>query len=194
MIQFEIGEKVKVYAEVGLMKKPKWIVGTYLDELPMNGAMVEVHGNKIISDIYRVKRYKRLEFKNGSCPEVDKFVATYWDTLKNIISAGFTHLLGPKAPKIEIDEEEKIISVQDGWISISPGIVERESIIEFSEHPTWSVSIAFSSHGTWDSPPDVDVSEIGECSNVVGAAELFVNTVWKENNRGFWESAVPYHD
>lgn len=192
---FDIGESVKVFTEVGLMKKPRWLVGRFLDEIPEKKAMVEVSGNKVISDLNRVKKYIKIHYnEDGTCPVLDEFVNKHWDQLKSVVSTSVAQLLGPKAPKLNIDEQEKIISVDSGWISLSPGVIERESFTEFAEHPTWIVSVSVSTSGSrWD-PPDVDICDIGNQANVVNAAQLFVNTIWNETNRGYWESAGFYFD
>lgn len=190
---FEINEKVKTFTEVGLMKKPRWLLASFLDHVPPYSAMLEINGNKVISNYNRIKKYRPLEknFK-GEYQELNDFVNKYWDSLKKLISMGVNKLLLPKPPVIEINEEDKIISIESGWISICPEIKEYESIIEFFEKPTWSVSVAASTSGGMWEPENTDICEVGEQSNVVCAAQLFVETAWKEINRGFWESAGDY--
>jgi len=183
----QIGDKVKVFAQVGLMKESKWLVGSYLDDVPENSAMVEISGNRVIAQKCKVKK-----FIKATPEDTDKFTKNYWSPLKSIVALGVERLLGPNPPKLEINEEEYSISLQDGWISISPGIEERESIVEFAEHPCWTVSIAVSTGGGYWEPPDVDICDVGSCSNCVNAAQLFVETIWKETNRPFWESASFY--
>jgi hypothetical protein len=194
MTKFNIGDEVKVLTQVGLMKGPKWLVGRFLDEMPENRAIVEVKGHKVVCENHKVKKYRKLIVtEDGTYPELEEFVSKYWDQLKSVVTVGVAQLLGEKAPKIEINEDDKIISA-DEWISIAPGVVERESFLEFAEHPSWTVSVTVSTSGSrWD-PPDVDICEVGEHANVVAAAELFVNTIWKESNRGYWDSAGDYFD
>lgn len=194
-MKLEIGDKVKVFTQVGLMKESKWLSGTYLDEVPEGSAMVLVSGNKIISDIRKVKKHTKLERnKDGSCLKLDRFVEQYWDQLKSLVSTGVASLLGPNPPKIEIDEEDHIISIENGWISISPGTIEKETFLEFIETPTWVTSVSCSTNGSYWEPPDVDVCDIGYNENVVNAAQNFVETIWKERTRSFWESAGEYFD
>lgn len=191
----EINDKVKVFTQVGLMKEPRWLQGTYLDEVPDGHAMVLVSGNRIMCDARKIKKHIRLERdENGNCPGLDRFIDQYWDQLKSIVSLGVAKLLAPNPPKIEIDEDEHIISIDGGAISIGSSVVEKETFMEFRETPTWAVSVAVGTSGSRWEPPDVDICDVGECQNVVGAAQLFVETIWKEMHRGFWESAGDYYD
>jgi hypothetical protein len=187
-----IGQRIKAFVTLGLNKTPRWIDGTFLDEVPEGSAMIEVRGNKLIVESRKVKKYTKLSRNpDGSSPEEDEFVEKHWESLKSVVLLGVAQLLQSKYV-VEVNEEEKIISVENGWISIAPGIVDRESIVEFAEHPTWTVSMAVQWGGGYWDPPDVDLVEVGHSPNVVNVAELFVNTIWKESNRGFWESAMVY--
>jgi hypothetical protein len=185
-MNFEIGQAIKI--QVLDRTADKWICGTFLDEVPGDKAMVELRGKKEIWDVCRIKKHMKLDRNpDGSCPKLDDFVAKHWDNLKKVVTMGVTKIL-TKAPKLEIDEEEKIISVDNGWISISAGTRETVSIVGFVEQPTWYISIAVPTGGSYWEPPDVDTIEIGDSPNVIGAAELFVTTIWKESNKGFWDA------
>lgn len=187
-MKFEIGQPIKIQVS------DRWLCGTFLDEVPGNKAMVEFRGKKQIWDASKIKKHIKLDRNpDGSCPGLDEFEKTHWDSLKSVVSLGVAQLLGPNPPSIEIDEDEKMISIDSGWISIHSGTVERVSIIGFVEHPTWCVSMAVSSAGSYWEPPDVDIVEVGEKSNVVAAAELFVSTYWIEKNKSFWDNADIYH-
>mgnify|MGYP006266893325 CR=1 FL=1 len=187
MRNLEIGDEVRVFTQVGLMKAPKWLRGTFLDEVPNDQAMVEVSNNKLIADIRRVKKYRKV----GS---IDEFVSKYWKDLKSIISISIPKLLGPNHPQIEINDEDNIISVYNGAISIAPELIDRETFLEFLNTPSWVVSIAVpTGGGAWE-PPDVDICAVGDRPHVVNAAELFVETIWKESNKSFWESAAEHYD
>jgi len=187
MGSIQIGERVKVFTQVGLMKESKWLVGEYLDDVPEDRCMIQVSGNRIISNRNKVKK-----FTKATQEDTDKFVKAQWPALKSMVSLGVEKLLGPNPPKLEIDEVEYSISVENGWISIAPSIEERESIIGFIECPCWSVAIAVSTGGGYWDPPDVDICDVGSCTNTVSAAQFFIETIWKETNRPFWESASFY--
>jgi hypothetical protein len=181
-MSFEIGQDIKV------QDSSKWICGTFLDEMPCNKSMVKVRGKEQIWETNKIRKHIKLKRNpDGSRPQLDEFESKYWQHLKNTVSIGLNHIFGDKAPSLEINDEEHIISIGEGWISIAAGVTEDASISGFIEKPTWCVSVAVPTSGSYWEPPDVDIIEIGDCQNTIGAAELFVTTIWKEKNRSFWD-------
>lgn len=190
-MSLQIGDRVKVFTQVGLMKTGRWLTGKYLDDVPDGSSMVEVSGNKVMCDRHKVRKYVRLERD-----QYGQILSTFWDKtweeLKRAVTLGFNNpTVLHHAYALDIDEDEKMISIENGWISVSPSTVEKESIISFIEAPCWAISIATTGCQTYWEPADVDVNEVAYSENPINAAQLFVKTVWEESNRPFWDSMSP---
>lgn len=178
-------DEVKVFAQVGLMKEPKWLRGTLLEaHFPESGYLVQTSGNKIWSD--KVKRYERLVCKDGIYPAVIEFENKHWNSLKNFISDAMSKFFPNE--KLIIKEEEKIISACDEVVTINSGITEVESIASFAEHPVWEVQTWHSIPSTRWEPGDVDCKLIGNAFSSLSGAKIFVDAVWSVHSDCYWTS------
>jgi hypothetical protein len=194
MTPLNIGDKIKVFTQVGLMKEPRWVCGVFLDHVPDDKAMVEVAGNKILSDIRKVKKHVRLAYVNGVCPELEKFATEHWPKLKAITVKAYERVIGRDPSELIIDDNEKTIHDKTENIFIGPAVVERETFLEFRENPCWGVGMIVCDHGTRWEPPSADEIEVGNNMNWANAANLFIDTLWKETHRDFWDDEAMKHD
>ena len=195
--EIQIGDRVKVFTQVGLMKEPKWVRGIFLDHVPEDKAMVEVSGNKILSETRNIKRHVRLPYVDGACKGLEEFASNNWSNLKDLTIKAYKEIMGRDPAELKIDDDEKIIYDSTESISIGPAIIERESFSEFREVPCWEVGMVVSDGGSYWEPPSVDEIQVGNQENFVNAANLFIDTLWKETHRSFWDNAgfaYPYED
>lgn len=176
-------DKVKVFAQVGLMKEPRWLNGILLeDSFPESGYLVQTSGNKVWSD--KVKRLYTLDCVDGVYPKVVKFEDKNWNDLKDLITKGINNFF-PKEP-IVIKEEEKIISAYNDMVTISADITEVESISAFYEHPVWAIHTWHETASTRWEPADVDCKLFGNAFNSIDGAKCFIDAVWSIVSEGYW--------
>lgn len=173
----KVGDKIKAYVQVGLMKKPRWIRGTMLED-----GMVEVSGNKLKPDCMNVKLWQPLKYIDGRCPEIESFRDENWEGLKRVVTESVARFF--PEDEVRVDEDEKIISVAD--INVCVGVKEAASIAAFREVPVWTVTYFRHVPATRWEPDDVDEVNCGDSSTTIGAARILVDALWKFHTDGYW--------
>jgi len=182
MKEIPIGSLVKGFARLGSQTKEKWTRGTYIGNNKVEfwtGVVLTLPDNKI-------KEYKRFERIGREYPDQSDFVNKTWDKLKeNIIDS-----VGRFFPevKIEVDEEEHIVYALQNAISICPAIIERESILAFTEMSTWQVCVEVNYPSTLWEPGSSDFAEISESPNPITASKMFLDTIWKNYTEDYWQN------
>jgi hypothetical protein len=188
MTPFLDGEKIRVNAKVGRMKKAGWIKGVVLESKFDDEVLVETKsGQKIWTENSNVKHDKTLEYnqETQSFPEVDKFVEANWTNLISVIENTMKEFF-PKM-KVSTDEEEKIINIED-IVSISASIETRETLSSFIEVPVWDVSVYSYVPGNYDEPPSTDLCNVGYSPTNYGTAKIAIDVLMKERISSYFES------
>jgi hypothetical protein len=203
------GDQIKVFVQVGLMKKPRWLKGTLiasnrnleLQELKNLGFkarvkhedeyLVEVCGNRLYLKPQDVREWRPLEFSPSpefKCERMEQFTAAQWGDLKakcrDSVAKFFPEVI------LTINEEEKTISAEDQYgpyLTVSPAVLERESICAFFEVPAWEIVLWQSIPATRWEPADVDEKNCGFSMTTIGAARLLVDNIWKLRTEDYWQ-------
>ena len=191
------GDKIKAFVQVGLMKKPKWIKGECVEAIG-EWTGVEIHrvnvsGNTLALGPGLVKSWVPLTFTKKDNDdyfneECDSFVTENWEYLKSDCISAVQKFFPEVA--VKVNEDEKTLSVEDSYgpyITISVGIIERESIARFFEVPAWSVVYWKSIAATRWEPEDVEEVNCGDSQNTLGAAKILVDMLWRFKTEGYWE-------
>lgn len=166
----------------------KWEEALVLDEINQEKCIVRYKRKEMVLNTNMVRPFKKLQYVGGRCEDVENFCKQNWNNLKHFVTLGYSHILKHKDNLLSFDDEEKTIYYKDSWISIAPGVLERSTILGFIERPCWEISISVMTSGSWDEPDDVDVVPYGSQENTVSAAQMFIELIWKEENRGFWDN------
>lgn len=176
------GDKIKAFLKIGLMRDPDWIEGTYKGRNTLCHE-VEIHGN--IHQVDKVKLWVPAVYKNGNCPDLDKFVRENWEELKKLVTDSVNHFFPEE--KVEVDEGEHIITV--GGIEIAGELQEVDSIARISELPCWGVSTLKHIPATRWEPDDYGEVIIGQESSNMGAAKVLIDAIWElTKSDPYWES------
>jgi len=186
-MQYNLGDSIKMFAQIGSMKKPRWIAAKYLDDVPPNNCMVEIHGQSLLFDKDKIRKYIKIAYdKNGECPDLIKFQNNHWDYLKKIITPAMDAFHA--GVDYRFDEKEKAVYAFNDALVLSGGVIERESIVSFFETTAWCISITQSIGGSYWEPPSEDSVDLGSAIDSISAAKLFVDTVWKCKCEDYWNS------
>lgn len=182
------GDLVKVFTQIGSMKKPRWLVGNAIDcDFPELGILVETHSNTVWSESTKVKKFSRLGYDNktGLCPALVDFQNKNWDYLKNHVSKAMERFF----PNVDVqyDDKEKIIYAMDKHITIGAEVSEVESIAAFTEVPGWGVEIWKEIPATRWEPSNVDSASFGVTYTSMLAARLFLNAIWQVQHDSYWD-------
>jgi len=174
------GDVVKAFSKVGLQKKEQWNKGVVVS-CDDNNVAVRLYNNQYDINRTNVKRFEQID-----AAAVDAFANKNWDELKVVVRDAVAHFFPKFLPDLKENEETKSISVLD--VEIVADITEVVSIAAFIEKPVWVVTYWKTTMGTRLDPPDVDAVDCGHSHANLGAAELFINTLWKLDSQGYWES------
>jgi len=203
------GDEIKVFAQVGLMKKPRWIKGNLIacnrnleiQELKNLGFkvrvnhqdeyLVDVYGNKLFLTSENVREWRPLKFGSSpefKCDKMDDFVARQWEDLKKKCQDSVAQFF----PEIvlKFDDKEHTISVEDNYgpyLTVAPAVCEKKSIVAFFEVPAWEVVYWVPVPATRWEPPDVDEKNCGFAETTIGAARLLVDNIWKIRSEDYWQ-------
>lgn len=172
-------DKIKVFAQVGFMKKPRWINAKFV-ERGDEKSVVEIYGVFHNIENHNIKKYDPLE----SQELVEEFANMNWDELKDVVIRAKDNFF-PNI-KLNFNEDEHTISYED--VELSPSYFERESIVGFKEIPCWSVGFWKSIPATRHEPEDVDFVSAGQSNNNYSAAKYFIDSIWRYQTEGFWEN------
>ena len=182
MKNISVGSIVKGFTKLGSQTKEKWTRGTYIGNNKVEfwtGVVVTLTDDKI-------KEYKRFERIGQEYPEQAKFTQDNWHQLKENIKES-VGLFFPKV-NLEIDEDEHVVYAFGNSISICPAIIERESILAFTEASTWQVCVEVSCPSTLWEPSSSELSEVSESPNPITAARIFLDTIWKYSTEDYWQN------
>lgn len=174
------GDKIKAFVQIGLMKEPRWIRGTLVEQ-----GIAEVNGNRLTLEPGKIMLWEQLEWKDGVCPAVDNFAEENWEDLKEYVAKGMKEFFPEE--NYRFDDKEKIVYACDDNITIGADIQEIKSIARFFEVPTWTVTEYRTAYYGHLQPPDVDEISLGESRSSLGAAKILVDAIWKEKSGAFWE-------
>lgn len=174
----KIGDKVKAFVQIGLMRNPKWIKATLVEE-----NTVEVHGNRLHLDRGKIKGWSPLPHDDEGCPKVREFAQTQWEELKATVTEAAKHFLPNE--EVKFDEEEKTVEI--AGVSLHPDLTEIETIAEFKEIPCWVASYWVTTY-SHSEPPDADEVICGHAGSPDNAARLLIDSVLKERANAYWES------
>jgi len=185
---FKTGDKVRVNAKLGKMRESKWIEGTILESDFEDDVLVETRFQKVWSSRKAVKIFKKLEYDstNHVWPAVEEFKNKYWNDLKSSVSKALEEFF-PNI-KMVVDEEEKIINIDD--FSIGSEIEERETLTSFIELPVWNVSVETYCPGNRDEPPSSDLSDVGSSASSIGAANILIKSLMDEKIGSYFDNMV----
>ena len=179
----EKGDLVKVFTQIGSMRKPRWIIGNVVEgNFPECGVLVDIHGSAYWAEGRNVKSFKKMSCVDGVWPELESFKNNNWSKLKSAISRSASHFF-PNV-KISYDDRDKIISTD--CVSIGGGVSEVETIASFKEIPAWDVEIYYNIPATRYEPSDVDVKNYKTEANSVRAAKAFIDAIWLVQHENYW--------
>lgn len=205
------GDQIKAFVKVGLMREEKWTKGTLiasnvgisLQELKdlgfyprvqhQNEYLVDVAGNRLILAPDKVRLWEPLKFvqKDNNdyyCEKIENFVSKQWEDLKQKCLSSVEKFF-PEV-KLTINEEEKIISVEDQYgpyLTVACGVMEKKSIARFFEAPAWEVVLWAPTPGTRWEPPDVEEKNCGFSETTIGTARLLVDNIWRIRTEEYWQ-------
>jgi hypothetical protein len=176
------GDKIKAFVQIGLMRKPRWVVGHYVGGKESKHE-VFVSGQSLFLDWNQVKLWQPAEYKDGYCETLERFADENWASLKTVVTDAVNHFFPGES--VEIDENERTISVMG--VSVAAGVTEIETIASFREIPCWIVSYYQTIPATYWEPPDVDEVVCGSSPNTISAARILVDGIWKFKADGYWD-------
>lgn len=169
------GDQVKALVQIGLMREPKWLEGTLLED-----GLVEVNGNRLRLEPGKIKRWRPLEDHQE---RIDEFAQTQWEELKESVKAAARHFL--PNDEIKFDEMERIAEIDN--VSILPSLAEITTIAEIREAPCWTAAYYVTTYSHTE-PPDCDEVICGNAFSPDQAARLLVDTVFRNRADAYWES------
>lgn len=176
----KIGDKVKVFTQVGLMKKPEWLRGTLVED-----GVAEVHGNRIATEYGKVKLWKPIPHDDTGCPKVREFALNQWEELKQVVTNAVRHFLPEK--EVKFDDQEKTVEVEG--VTLYPDHKEMETIAEFREIPCWTASYWVTTYSRTE-PPDADEVVCGHAFNATQAARILIDSVLKNRADDYWQGVA----
>ena len=203
------GDEVKVFVQVGLMKKPRWIKGTLitsnrnlgLQELKDHGFkvkvkhedeyLVEASGNRLYLTPDKVREWRPMKFGSSPefiCEKMDEFISKHWEDLKKKCSDSVCKFF-PNV-NLKFDDNEHTICVEDSYgpyLTVAPAVLEKQSIAAFFEVPAWEVVYWVPTPGTQWEPPGADEVNCGFAETTIGTAELLVNKIWQIQTEDYWQ-------
>lgn len=174
------GDKIKALVQIGLMKEPRWLRGTLVEQ-----GIAEVNGNRLSLEPGKIMLWEPLEWVDGICPAIEDFAEDNWEGLKEYVAKGMKEFFPEE--NYRFDDRERIVYACDDNISIGAGLTEVKSIGRFFEVPTWTVTEYRTQYYGRMQPPDVDEVLLGESRSSIGAARILVDAIWKARNDSFWE-------
>jgi hypothetical protein len=190
----KLDDEVKVFVQVGLMKKPRWIKGKYIKKLDIESHLVKVANQEVVVGYGKIKSWVPLESKvvddsEWRCEELDRFAKENWESLKEDCQNALAKFF-PDCYFSSNEEEKTLYVYGEGLpeINISPGIEEVESIARFFEVPAWSVTYFVEIPATYHEPPDADEIHCGHARNSTFAIKILIDTIWKLKTDDYWES------
>lgn len=205
------GDQIKAFVQIGLMKKPEWVKGTLvacnrdlgLQELKDLGFkarvkhedeyLVEIHGKNHYLEPSKVRLWEPLKFVQINheyhCEKVDDFINSNWEGLKarcqDAVNKFFPDV------KLNINEEEKVISVEDQYgpyLTVACGVKEIQSIARFFEVPAWEIVLWVQIPATRWEPADVEERNCGFSQTTIGAARLLVDNIWNLRSGDYFQN------
>lgn len=174
------GDKIKAFVQIGLMKEPRWLRGTLVEQ-----GIAEVNGNRLTLEPGKIVLWEPLEWENGTCPALEKFAEENWESLKEYVIKGMKEFFPEE--NYRFDDKEKIVYACDDNISIGVGVEEVKTIARLFETPSWTVTEYRTAYYGHLQPPDVDEITVGSSRSSLGAASILVDAIWKERSSAFWE-------
>lgn len=173
------GDKVKCFAQVGLMKEPRWLNGIFVEP-----GIVEIHGNRVCLETGKIKGWRPLPHDDNGCPAVREFTQSNWENLCRIVTQASDNFIPNDT--VVFDEDEKTIEI-DG-ITIAADYTEVTTIADIRETPCWTVSYWVQSSYSYLQPPDADEVVCGHAFNNYDAARLLIDSVLKCRADAYWDS------
>lgn len=181
-------ENYKVFVQLGKQKSPKWTNGKVLEKYSDDTCLVETHGQELVLSNQKIKPYKKAKYdsEKGGFIEIIEFTNKNWEELKTIIVDAMDTFFPDE--KFSIDENEKTIYAMDNQLSISGGIFEVESLSMFEDVPKWSIIQWKPIPATRWEPEDVSEIYLGNSSNNISAAKIFIDSIWAISCEVYWEN------
>lgn len=176
-MNFRAGEKVKAFVKLGLQKEQSWQIVNYNNRLSDVKHLIE-HGGKVYcvnsDEIRRWVPIKTEEIELFGKSKANDLFAFIKDASNKL---GLNHLLG----EITLQEEDSIINLCGGRITVQPGSYDQKCIGKIREMACWTVSAWRTIPATHLDPEDVAESHIGHSTSNSGAAKLAIMTTLKFN-------------
>jgi hypothetical protein len=177
----KIGDKVKALVQIGLMKEPKWLRGTLVEE----NTVEMIHGSRLVLEYGKIKLWKPLPHDETGCPKVKEFAQTQWEELKQTVTEAAKHFLPNE--EVKFDEEEKTVEI--AGVTLHPDLTEIETIAEFKEIPCWVASYWVTTY-SHSEPPDADEVICGHAGSPDNAARLLIDSVLKNRADDYWQGVA----
>lgn len=184
------GDKIKAFCKIGLMRRPEWVVGTFVGR-EGDKVVVSIHNQTHSLESREVKEWKPLTFKNGVCKEAEEFQQQNWDDLKVVISRALEHFF-PKTNPV-FNDEEKTIHFDDDVV-VGPGVIETESIVRFFERPCWTVTAYHTFSYSHLQPPDVDEINLGDSTTNIGITRILIDALWRIKSEPYWDNQTDWSE
>jgi hypothetical protein len=178
--RFVKGQIVKAFCKCGLQRQEQWTKGTVVGLEGKGKVTVKMPDKNHTLPFNKVKRWEPLE--DG---KLEEFAAKNFVELVEYIKKGVTALC--PSLSVEVDEAEQIVYLDSRGVSVQAEVHETESIVAFTEFPTWGVTSWHPTHGTRWEPPDVDEVNRGNSPNNINAAALVIETCWRLRSDNFWQ-------
>lgn len=176
----KIGDKVKAFVQIGLMRKPEWLQATLVEE-----NTVEIHGNRLHLERGKIKGWRPLPYDGTSFPDLRDFAESNWQELKETVLAAASHFLPDE--EVKFDEEEKTVEI--AGVTLEARCTEIETIAEFKEIPCWTAFYWVTTYSR-NEPPDADEVICGHARLSDHAARLLVDSVLKERADNYWQGVA----
>lgn len=178
MSRFKKGDKV--ICDIDAMSG---VVCEYVQETG-TGSFVQ-HVVDYLGRQWRVNEVKRFDAITQD--RIDGFARgiyeLYNDLGKALIHFNLLELAGP----LQIQEEDRIISLMDGALDISIGVRRQPCIGRIMEMPCWELTAHRQTLGTREDPPDVVDSTVGQTITGMKMVELVIGTLRKMQQDAYFD-------
>jgi len=175
MAGFKKGEEVKAFCKLGAQKEAKWNVVTYLG--PQTITFSGQH-----QSCAQIKHYQRLDSES-----LAKYARDNVGRLLDYIKRGMESLLPLHSDEVALDLQEPTIINLPCGLTVSPIVVEVETISAFVEHPGWEIVEWNNVPATRWEPADVTDRQVAQSRSELQAAAASVQAVFSALAEGFWE-------
>lgn len=183
--KFRQGEQVKVYIKRGLQVEPSWQIMTFQKK---DGYNYVVSSGNYDPQLHAVSEEHIAKWAPLPMEQLDAFGKQHIKELFELIQRAAAELLNPSwKVTVSLNEEDYIINIMDGEITVQPEVIESRSILGFRECAGWGVSRWRPTLGNRYEPPDVEEINAGQARDKFSAASLAISTIFMGHAENFFQ-------